>query len=106
MESFRRQNITMKLGIELVNLNKTVGQQEMIIDDLTLKAAMYKANFFGKYELGEKLQSQINENHDNCIGEWDGFCFCSLRANAVYRTLYEMLQDGLITKEEYRFCEV
>jgi len=106
MESYRRQSITKEFGVELVNLHKTVEQQEMIIDELTLKAAMYKANFFGKYDLANKLQAQSNENYDSCIGHWDGFCFCSSRRNAEYRTLYEMLLEGLITENEYQFCKV
>jgi hypothetical protein len=78
----------------------------MIIDELMLKAAMYKANFFHKYELANKLQEQIKENYDSCIGGWDGFCFASWRANAVYRTLEDMYRQNIITAEEYRFCEV
>ena len=105
-EDFYRRNMTMGFDIELVDLNKTVAQQEMIIDELELKASMYKANFFHKYELANKLQEQIKENYDSCIGEFDGFCFASWRANAVYRTLDDMCREGLITEEERRFCEV
>ena len=101
-EDFYRRSMTM----ELVNLNKTVAQQEMIIDELKLKAAMYKANFFHKYDLANKLHEQIKENYDSCIGEFDGFCFASWRSRAVYRTLDDMFRQGLITEEERRFCEV
>lgn len=106
MENFNRRNMTMDFGMELVSLNKTVAQQEMIIDELELKASMYKANFFNKYELANKLQKQIQENYDSCVGEFDGFCFASWRTNAVYRTLDDMYREGLITEEERRFCEV
>lgn len=106
MENFNRRSMTMDFGMELVNLNKTVAQQEMIIDELMLKSAMYKASFFGKHNLADKLREQITENYDSCIGEWDGFCFASWRARAVYRTLDDMYREGLITEEEYRFCEV
>ena len=36
-EDFCKRNMTMNFGIELVNLNKTVAQQEMIIDELEQK---------------------------------------------------------------------
>ena len=105
-EEFYRRNMTMDFGMELINLNKTVEQQEIIIDELELKAAMYKANFFHKYDLAKKLEEQITENYNHCVGEFDGFCYCSRRARAVYRTLVDMYREHLITEEEYRFCEV
>lgn len=105
-EDYYRRNMTMDFGIELINLNKTVAQQEMIIDELMLKAAMYKASFLGKHNLANKLSKQITENFNSCIGEFDGFCYVSWRANAVYRTLDDMLKEKLITEEEYRFCKV
>lgn len=97
---------SLDLGIELVNLHRTINAQEMIIDELALKAAMYKANFFQKYSLAAKLQSQITENYHARVGVFDGFCYASWRAKAIYRTLNDMYRDGFITKEEYLFCEV
>ena len=102
----RKDNITMDLGMELANLNKTVARQEIIIDELELKGAMYKAYFFGKSELVEKLRNQITENYNNRIGEFDGFCYASWRAKAVYRTLEDMYKEGIITEGEYLFCEL
>jgi hypothetical protein len=99
-------NDTTRFGIELVRTNKTIAEQKITIDALELKAAMYKANFFHKYDLAEKLQKQIEENYDYCIGEWDGFCFASWRARAIYRTLDDMYEEGLITSEEYKSCIV
>ena len=101
-----RPSKTMELGAELLELNCAVQSQELQIEDLKLKAAMYKAFFFHKFELGEKLQKQIEENRDACIGEFDGFCYASWRARAVYRTLENMVTHGLITESEYRFCKV
>lgn len=98
-------NMTMDFGIELVNLSRTVARQEIIIDELELKAAEYKALFFGKHDLVEKLRKQIKENRDNCIGEFDGFCYASWRVNAIYRTLDDMYKDNLITETEYSFCQ-
>ena len=105
MENYRR-SMTMDLGIELVNLNKTIETQKIMIDELELKAAMYKANFFGKHRLADKLTKQIHENMDSCIGEFDGFCFASWRGNAVYRSIDDMWREGLITEDERSFCEV
>ena len=100
------QSSTMELAMELISLNKTVDRQKIIIDELELKAAEYKAYFFGKYDLADKLQKQIKENNDNLIGEFNGYCYASWRAHAVYRTLYDMYQDRLIAEEEYDFCKV
>lgn len=98
-------NMTMELSRELIYLNRTNEQQEMIIEELRLKAAMYKAHFFGKRELSNKLSKQISENLDARVGIFDGFCYAGWRANAIYRTLEDMLRDGLITREEYDFCD-
>ena len=72
---------------------------------IKLKAAKYKAFFFGKHNLAEKLEKQIEENHDNVVGEFDGFSYASWRARAVYRTLEDMLECGLITESDYKFCQ-
>ena len=102
----RTFNTSLNFGMELVNLNKIVEEQEVMIDRLALKAAYYKASFYGKYELARKLINQIEENYDYCVGEFDGFCYSSKRANAVYRTAETMYKEGLLTKEEYGFCDV
>lgn len=105
-ENYGKQNATTDFAIELINLNATITQQEKIIDELELKAATYKARFFGKYDLAEKLDNQIKENFNNLVGEFDGFSYASWRAHAVYRTLGDMYKDNLITEEELRLCEV
>ena len=101
-----RHSMSMELSAELMELNHTVHSQGLIIEEYRLKAAMYKSLFFGKSSLAEKLQNQIKENYDNCVGEFDGFCYASWRARAVYRTLEEMVAHGLITESEYGFCKV
>lgn len=101
-----RYGMSMELGEELVYLNKTVEQQEMYIDELRIKAAMYKAAFFHKYDLYEKLVKQRDENRDARIGGFDGFCYASWRDNAVFRSLEDMYKDGLLTESEYRECEI
>lgn len=99
------RNLSMELGKELIHLNRIVSQQEMIIEELELKTAMYKSNFFHRFDLANRLSKQIDENSDANIGDFDGFCYCSWRANAVYRTLEDMCRCGLITSEEYSFCK-
>lgn len=93
------------LGRELLELNATVEAQEKEIEMLRLKAAKYKAYFYMKTQLVEKLEKQIRENIDALTGIFDGFCYTSWRANACYRTLEDMLKDELITREEYNFCD-
>lgn len=105
-EDYYRRNMTTDFGMELINLNRTIEQQEIIIDELELKAAEYKALFFGRDDLVEKLRKQIRENRDHCIGEFNGFCYASWRARAVYRTLVDMYRGNIITEEECSFCKV
>lgn len=97
-------NIITELGTELLALNNTVSEQEFLIEKYRLTTAMYKSYFFGKSKLAEKLQNQIRENYDSYIGEFDGMCYASWRANAIYRTLEDMVKDSLITESEYGFC--
>ena len=101
-----KYGMSMDLGRELVNLNQTVINQEFTIEELRIKAAMYKAAFFGRHDLYDKLRKQRDENHGARIGEFDGFCYASWRANAVFRTLEDMLDDELITQKEYDECSI
>ena len=106
MENFRRRNMSMDFGMELIDMNLTIQEQDLIIDELVLKAAMYKAHFFGNHDLADKLREQINENMNARIGDFDGFCYCSTRSRAEYRNIVDMFKDNLITKEELKFCKV
>ena len=99
-------NFVEELGIGLTRLSHIIDAQELTITEYKLKAAMYKAYFFGKTKLAETLQNQIRENYDACVGEFDGMCYASWRAKAVYRTLEDMVEQGLISKSDYSFCEV
>lgn len=88
--------MTLDLGNELLNLHATINQQNMRIDELGLKAAMYKAYFFHKDNLASKLDAQLSDNLKCYYGcDW-----------IEYRNLDDMLADGLITEEEYNFCKV
>lgn len=71
---------------------------------LRIKAAKYKLFFFYKSDLTKKLEKQEEENADALIGAFDGFCWSSRRDFAVFRTLEDMYDEGLITESEYREC--
>ena len=88
------RNMTMDLGRELLNLNNTVESQQYLIDKLELKAAMYKAYFFGKTDLAGRLDKQIDTN------------ICSQLTGVGYKSLEEMYLLGLLTEAEYEFCKV
>ena len=92
--------------IGLAKLSDMIDQQDLLITEYRLKTAMYKGYFFHKSELAEILEKQIEENYDHSVGEFDGFCYASWRARAVYRTLEDMVRQGIITKTEYEFCNV
>lgn len=73
-------NMAREFGIELVKLSDMMDQQDLIITEYRLKAAMYKAYFFHKSELAEILEKQIEENYDYSVGEFDGFLLCSMES--------------------------
>lgn len=101
----RTDNFVRELGEGLTRLSDIIDSQDLVITEYKLKAAMYKAYFFCKNDLAETLGQQIKENHDNVVGEFDGFCYASWRARAVYRTLEDMVRQGIITESDYRFCK-
>lgn len=94
------------IGLNLLEAQEKLICQEYEIENLKIKAAMYKAYFFHDSTLAKKLQKQSEENRDALIGEFDGFSYASWRANAVYRTLEDMCNEGLLTEKEYRECMV
>lgn len=94
------------MGLQLLEAQEKLVSQEYEIENLRVKVAMYKAYFFRNFMLAEKLQKQSEENRDALIGEFDGFSYASWRANAVYRTLENMCDEGLLTEKEYRECKV
>lgn len=94
------------IGLQLLESQEKLVSQEYEIENLRIKAAMYKAYFFRNSILAEKLEKQSEENRDALIGGFDGFSYASWRANAVYRTLEDMCDEGLLTEKEYRECKV
>ena len=94
------------LGLELTNSQYRLISQEYEIEILRIKAAKYKAFFFRESDLAIKLQEQEEENTDALIGEFDGFCWSSRRAFAVFRTLEDMYDEELLTEDEYKECRI
>ena len=92
-------------GLELLNAQEKLISQEYEIEMLRIKAAKYKLFFFYKSDLAKKLEKQEEENADALVGEFDGFCWSSKRAFAVFRTREDMYNEGLITESEYRECK-
>lgn len=93
-------------GLELLDTQKKLISQEYEIEMLRIKVAKYKAFFFRESDLAIKLQEQEEENTDALIGEFDGYCYASWRANAIFRTLEDMCNEGLLTELEYRECKL
>ena len=93
------------MGLDLLGAQQKLISQEYEIESLRIKGAMYKASFFLNGELAEKLRKQEKENADALVGKYDGFCYAGWRAYAVFRTLEDMLYEGIITEKEYRECE-
>ena len=69
------------------------------IERLRFEAANYKAYFFHKTELVEKLDKQQRSNFN---ARHQGFCL----TNDEYLTLEDMFYDGSLNKEEYDFCKI
>ena len=101
-----RYGLTFELEEELRMNRKELEYLSVSVEQYRLKAAIYYSFFMRKWDLGEKLRNQLQENLDASTGEFDGFCYASWRASAVFRTLEEMLMDGIITREEYNFCNI
>ena len=93
-------------GLELLNAQEKLISQEYEIEMLRIKAAKYKAFFFRESDLVIKLQKQEEENTDALVGEFDGFCWSSRRAFAVFRTLEDMYDEELLTEDEYKECRI
>ena len=104
-ERFRESQLG-SLGLELTNYQYRLISQEYEIEMLRIKAAKYKAFFFHDWDLGKRLEKQREENEDALVGEFDGFCYASWRASAVFRTLEDMYNEGFLTEDEYRKCKI
>ena len=77
------EDVYKRQGLQLLEAQEKLVSQEYEIENLRVKAAMYKAYFFRNFMLAEKLEKQSEENRDALIGEFDGFSYASWRANAA-----------------------
>lgn len=91
---------------DIEELQNQLSAQEFEVEMLKFKAAKYKALFFHKEKLEEKLEKQYRENANAIIGDFDGCCYESSRRKAVFRSLKDMLHEGLLTEQEYKECNV
>ena len=94
------------LGLELESSQYKLISQEYEIELLRIISAQYKAFFFHDWDLGNKLRKQRQENEDALVGEFDGYCYASWRVNAIFRTLEDMYNEGLLTEDEYKKCNM
>lgn len=101
-----RYGLVYGLEQELRANRQELERLSITLEEYRIKAAMYYSFHMHRWDLGEKLRNQLQENNDAIIGEFDGFCYSSRRASAVYRTLGDMFHDGIITIEEYNFCNI
>lgn len=101
-----RYGLAYGLEQELKANRQELEQLSISVEEYRIKAAMYYSFHMHRWDLGKKLNEQLQENRDAIIGEFDGFCYFSRRASAVYRTLEDMIRDGIITREEYNFCNI
>lgn len=75
--------------------NELISQNEQLLyqlDQSELQAGHYKAMFFGKRELADKLLQQNIDNFHNYFENYK-----------IYRNLSKMHHEGLISDEEYEF---
>ena len=101
-----RYGLAYGLEHELRTNRQELERLSILVEEYRIKAAMYYSLHMGRWDLGERLRNQLQENNDAIIGEFDGLCHASWRANAVFRTLEDMVHDGIITREEYNFCNL
>jgi len=86
-------------------LARAYDNQTLELENKIVECAMYKAVVFHKDKLYEILQTQLQENIDAIVGEFNGFSYDSRRAQAVFRSLEDLYKKGIITKSEYKFCK-
>ena len=78
---------------------------DKVISEVPAAAAEQNAKTQRAEAKPDAKQAAEEENTDALVGEFDGFCCSSIRAFAVFRTLEDMYDEGLITESEYRECK-
>lgn len=104
-DKMQRRTRTKEFVLDLLSGLEDSDRYELEIQKLRITAAKYKALFYGKDCLSDKLSDQEMENINACVGEYDGFSYSSERARAVFRTLEDMRDYGILSAEEFAFCE-
>ncbi len=63
-------------------------------------AEMLFRYIYNNERMADTIKKRIEENNNALIGYYDGFCYDSRRADARFRTLGDMMKDGLLTEDE------
>lgn len=104
-DKMQRRTRAKEFVLDLLSSLEDADRYELELQKLRITAAKYKALFYGKDCLSDKLCDQERENINACVGEFDGFSYSSESARAVFRTLEDMRDDGILTTEEFAFCD-
>ena len=98
MERNKRFEKITDLAMDIMDMNSCLHNAELKVEYYRLTAASYKAEAFKMYELQTKLHNQIAENHnaEYHMGS----------SNSTYRTLEDMRDCGLLSEDEYEFCNI
>lgn len=102
----KRMDDLYRFGSDIMDICDELDAYKKKYEIQRIKTAKYYSFLMHYWSLSDKLDDQIRENQDALIGEFDGFCYSSRRANATFRTLEDMVSDGIITVEEYNLCKV
>lgn len=102
----RRMDELYRFGADIRDICDELDAYKKKYEIQRIKSAKYYSFHMHRWSLGNRLDDQIQENQDALIGEFDGFCYSSRRANAIFRTLEDMVSDGIITGEEYNLCRI
>lgn len=81
---------------EVTDILATLEKNEEVISKLEIKAGMYKAKACNNDSLYTRLHHQYYTNCSNYFGGGS--------EEYKHRTLKDMLDDDIISKEEYDFC--
>lgn len=102
----RRMDELYRFGSDMMDICDELDAYKKKYEIQRLKTAKYYSFHMHRWNLADKLDDQIQGNQDALIGDFDGFCYSSRRANAIFRTLEDMVSGGIITVEEYNLCRI
>lgn len=90
---------SLEVANDIYTTERELQSAKQEIERLRFEAANYKAYFFHRTNLVEKLDKQQRSNFN---ATHQGFCITS----DEYLTLEDMFYDGILTDEEYKFCMI